>query len=70
MGPDPQHWSKGTGFLADISVHSTMYTLCTLFRSNKPGMHLLHYVAGQVEVAQPDLLSITDDLNILEEASK
>lgn len=42
----------------------------TDIRSNKPGMHLLHYVAGQVEVAQPDLLSITDDLTILEEASK
>jgi len=42
----------------------------TDIRSNKPGLNLLHYVAGQVEATQYDLLSITDDLNILEEASK
>merc|ERR1712106_669485 len=39
-------------------------------RSNKPGMNLLHYVAGQVEQTQPDLLSIVDDLAVLEEASR
>ena len=33
-------------------------------------MHLLHYVAGQIESCQPDLLSITEDLAILEEARK
>jgi len=42
----------------------------TDIRSNKPGMHLLHYVAGQVENTQPELLTIIEDLNILEEASK
>lgn len=39
-------------------------------RSNKPGMNLLHYVAGQVEQSQPELVSIIDDLVLLEEASK
>merc|ERR1712106_1058882 len=39
-------------------------------RSNKPGMNLLHYVAGQVEQTQPELLSIVDDLAVLEEASR
>ncbi len=39
-------------------------------RSNKPGLNLLHYVAGQAEEANPDLLTLPDDLAILEEASK
>jgi hypothetical protein len=39
-------------------------------RSNKPGLNLLHYVAGQVEEANPDLLTLPDDLAVLEEASK
>ena len=39
-------------------------------RSNKPGMNLLHYVAGQVEQTQPELLTIVDDLAVLEEASR
>ena len=39
-------------------------------RSNKPGMNLLHYVASQAEETNPELLSLPDDLAILEEASK
>ena len=39
-------------------------------RSNRPGMNLLHYVAGQCEQSQPDLLTIVDDLGLLEDASK
>ena len=39
-------------------------------RSNKPGMNLLHYVAQQIEATQPDLLTVVDDLAVLEEASK
>ena len=42
----------------------------TDIRSNKPGMNLLHYVAQQVETQQPDLLSVVEDLAVLEEASK
>ena len=42
----------------------------TDIRSNKPGMNLLHYVAGQVEATQPELLTIVDDLAVLEEASR
>ena len=39
-------------------------------RSNKPGLNLLHYVAGQAEEANPELLTLPDDLAILEEASR
>ena len=39
-------------------------------RSNKPGMNLLHYVAQQIEATQPDLLTVVEDLAVLEEASK
>jgi len=39
-------------------------------RSNKPGMNLLHYVAMQAEDACPELLTLPDDMAILEEASK
>ena len=39
-------------------------------RSNKPGMNLLHYVASQAEDSNPELLSLPDDLTILDEASK
>jgi len=42
----------------------------TDIRSNKPGMNLLHYVAQQAETQQPDLLSVVEDLAVLEEASK
>merc|ERR1719347_993406 len=42
----------------------------TDIRSNKPGMNLLHYVAGQVEQTQPELLTLVDDLALLEEACK
>merc|ERR1719232_997045 len=42
----------------------------TDIRSNKPGMNLLHYVAQQVEQTQPELLTIVDDLAVLEEASR
>ena len=45
-------------------------TKLTDIRSNKPGMNLLHYVALQVEQTQPDLLSVVEDLAVLEEASK
>merc|ERR1719232_2206296 len=33
-------------------------------------MNLLHYVAQQIEATQPDLLSVVEDLAVLEEASK
>ncbi len=39
-------------------------------RSNKPGLNLLHYVALQAEESSPELLSLPEDLAILEEASK
>ena len=39
-------------------------------RSNKPGVNLLHYVAQQAEQTQPELLSVVEDLAVLEEASK
>lgn len=39
-------------------------------RSNKPGLNLLHYVASQAEESNPDLLTLPEDLAILEEASK
>ena len=39
-------------------------------RSNKPGMNLLHYVASQAEETNPELLTLPDDLAILDEASK
>merc|ERR1719411_1675814 len=42
----------------------------TDIRSNKPGMNLLHYVAQQAEQTQPELLSVVEDLAVLEEASK
>ena len=31
---------------------------------------MLHYVASQAEKSNPELLSLPDDLNVLEEASK
>ena len=39
-------------------------------RSNKPGLNLLHYVAGQAEEAHPELLTLPDDLAVLEEAAR
>merc|ERR1719232_1587293 len=33
-------------------------------------MNLLHYVAQQIEATQPDLLTVVEDLAVLEEASK
>ena len=42
----------------------------TDIRSNKPGVNLLHYVAQQAEQTQPELLSLVEDLAVLEEASK
>jgi len=42
----------------------------TDIRSNRPGLNLLQYIVGQIEATQPDLLSVVDDLAILEEASK
>ena len=42
----------------------------TDIRSNKPGVNLLHYVAQQAEQTQPELLTVVEDLAVLEEASK
>merc|ERR550534_1063243 len=42
----------------------------TDIRSNRPGLNLLQYIAGQVEATQPELLSVVEDLEILGEASK
>merc|ERR1712062_27740 len=42
----------------------------TDIRSNRPGLNLLHYVALQAESGCPELLSLPDDLIVLEEASK
>jgi len=42
----------------------------TDIRSNRPGLNLLQYIAGQVEASQPELLSVVEDLEILGEASK
>jgi len=42
----------------------------TDIRSNRPGLNLLQYIAGQVESSQPELLSVVEDLEILGEASK
>merc|ERR1719295_220015 len=39
-------------------------------RSNRPGLTLLHYVAGQAEETNPDLLTLPEDFALLEEASK
>ena len=39
-------------------------------RSNKPGLNLLHYVAGQAEESHPELLGLPDDLAVLEEAAR
>ena len=39
-------------------------------RSNRPGLTLLHYVAGQAEEGNGDLLTLPDDFALLEEASK
>ena len=33
-------------------------------------MNLLHYVAQQAEQTQPELLTVVEDLAVLEEASK
>ncbi|XP_034249278.1 formin-J isoform X3 [Thrips palmi] len=42
----------------------------TDIRANKPGMHLIHYVAMQAEKKRKDLLRFTDDLTALEDATK
>merc|ERR1719410_966081 len=42
----------------------------TDIRSNKPGMNLMHYVAQQAEQTQPELLTLVEDLAVLDEASK
>ena len=39
-------------------------------RSNRPGLTLLHYVAGQAEESNPELLTLPDDFALLEEAAK
>ena len=39
-------------------------------RSNRPGLNLLHYVALQAESGSPELLTLPDDLIVLEEAAK
>ena len=42
----------------------------TDIRSNKPGLTMLHYVASQAEKSNPELLSLPDELSVLEDASK
>merc|ERR1719412_3382460 len=42
----------------------------TDIRSNRPGLNLLQYIVGQIEATQPDLLTLTEDLGCLEDASK
>jgi hypothetical protein len=42
----------------------------TDIRSNRPGLTMLHYVASQAEKANPDLLTLPEDLAVLEDASK
>merc|ERR1719331_33501 len=42
----------------------------TDIRSNKPSLTMLHYVATLAEKTNADLLTIPEDLAILEEASK
>lgn len=42
----------------------------TDIRSNKPGVNLMHYVAQQAEQTQPELLTLVEDLAVLDEASK
>ena len=42
----------------------------TDIRSNKPGLTMLHYVASLAEKSNSELLTIPEDLAILEEASK
>ena len=44
--------------------------IATCYRSNRPGMNMLHYVALQAEKVNPELLTLPEDLGILEEASK
>ena len=39
-------------------------------RSNKPGLNLLHYVASNCEETNPELLTLPEDLAILDEASR
>ena len=39
-------------------------------RSNRPGLTLLHYVAGQAEESNAELLTLPDDFSLLEEAAK
>merc|ERR1719225_2527160 len=42
----------------------------TDIRSNKPGLTMLHYVASLAEKSNSELLTIPEDLAILEEASR
>ena len=39
-------------------------------RSNRPGVTLLHYVAGQAEESNAELLTLPEDFALLEEAAK
>lgn len=42
----------------------------TDIRANKPGMNLIHYVALQAEKKSRDLITFTEKLSTLENASK
>merc|ERR1719468_792842 len=42
----------------------------TDIRSNKPGLTMLHYVASQAEKSNPELLTLPEDLAVLDDASK
>ena len=42
----------------------------TDIRSNKPGLTMLHYVAAQAEKSNPELLSLPEELAVLDDASK
>ena len=63
------HFQGGyAGNAAGMKI-SSLHKLSDI-RSNKPGLNLLHYVANQAQETQPELLTLPDDLAILEEASK
>ena len=66
---DLLHFQGGyAGNAAGMKI-SSLHKLSDI-RSNKPGLNLLHYVANQAQETQPELLTLPDDLAILEEASK
>ena len=67
--PIPSLFQGGyAGNAAGMKI-SSLHKLSDI-RSNKPGLNLLHYVAGQAEEAHPELLGLPDDLAVLEEAAR